>query len=130
MMDNVTSFELMTSTVVTSAAELVPLPTTLRIIIALYLFVLVVVGCLGNLGVIYIYFVTKDLHTAINALVVNLSASDFCSSLFGTGLCFLHLVANLSMTDIVCNFYGFITYVTGAFLCCIVRGVSIGRFVT
>lgn len=81
---------------------------------AVCLFSIMIFGCVSNLIVIIVIGGTNRLRTPMNAILMNLSISDFLISSFGTPLSFLSAIHNKWIFgETVCQIYAFMMTLTG-----------------
>lgn len=86
-------------------------------IAAVALFGIMITGCISNLIVIIVIGGTKRLRTPMNAILLNLSVSDFIISSFGTPLSFASAINNRWIFgETLCQIYAFLMTLTGEFL--------------
>ncbi|GIY41680.1 g_PROTEIN_RECEP_F1_2 domain-containing protein [Caerostris darwini] len=77
-------------------------------IAAVCLFFIMVFGCFNNIVVIIVVAGTKKLRTPMNAILLNLSVSDFIISLFGTPMSFASAInRNWFFGSFLCEIYAF-----------------------
>ncbi|GBN15126.1 hypothetical protein AVEN_160916-1 [Araneus ventricosus] len=81
---------------------------------AVCLFFIMVFGCFNNFVVIIVVAGTKKLRTPMNAILLNLSVSDFLISLLGTPFSFASAInREWLFGPIMCEIYAFCMTLTG-----------------
>lgn len=85
-----------------------PLTRACHVAVAVALGFILVLGFLGNFLVLLVFSRFPRLHTPMNLLLINISASDMLVCIFGTPLSFAASVRGKWLTgQSVCRWYGF-----------------------
>lgn len=95
-----------------------------------YLLVVVLLGTAGNSLVIYTFLRFKKLHSPINLLIVNLSASDLLVAITGTPLSMVSsFYGRWLFGTNACTFYGFVNYYCGCISLNSLAAISVFRYI-
>ena len=84
-------------------------PTTIRLFVSIYLSMVISVGICGNTLVCFVYGITKELHTSINMLIINLAVADILQSF---NMIFMIISVNYGkwvLGDAACQLNGFMS---------------------
>ena len=84
-------------------------PVWARVVISIFLSILIMMGCFGNLLVCFVFTRPKAMKTSINLFVVNLAVADILQSF---NMIFMIIAANYGrwvLGDAMCQVHGFTT---------------------